>query len=164
MKWRVPSKDYALQNGALRDELLGALERVLLEEDPILGEELGRFEREFAEYLRVPHVVGVGSGTDALVLALRAGSGEGVQSSFPFLFFLLFISSMNLPRNLIEVDWFRVAAGLNPVSYMIEGMRSLVIEGWNGQALALAFGFAFAMTIAGMTTAALALRTRMART
>jgi ABC-2 type transport system permease protein len=103
-------------------------------------------------------------GSLGLVLALRAGSGEGVQSSFPFLFFLLFISSMNLPRNLIEVDWFRIAAGLNPVSYMIEGMRSLVIEGWNTEALTLAFGFAFAMTIAGMVTSAFALRGRMART
>jgi ABC-2 type transport system permease protein len=108
--------------------------------------------------------VACGFGSLGLVLALRAGSGEGVQSSFPFLFFLLFISSMNLPRNLIEVDWFRIAATLNPVSYMIEGMRSLVIEGWNWQALGLAFGFAIGMAIVGLTTAAFALRTRMART
>ena len=51
--------------------------------------------------------------------------------SFPFLFFLLFISSMNMPRNLIEVDWFRIAATLNPVSYMIEGLRALIIDGWD---------------------------------
>jgi len=115
-------------------------------------------------FLLLALTVALGFGSLGLVLALRAGSGEGVQSSFPLLFFLLFISSMNLPRNLIEVGWFRVAATLNPVSYMIEGMRSLIIEGWNGTALALGFLFAFAFFGAGMTTAAVALRTRMART
>ena len=108
--------------------------------------------------------VAVAFGALGLVLALRAGSGEGVQSSFPFLFFLLFISSMNLPRNLIEADWFRVAATLNPVSYMIEAMRSLVIDGWNFEALALGFGCALVMAAIGMTVAAFALRSRMERT
>jgi ABC-2 type transport system permease protein len=108
--------------------------------------------------------VALGFGALGLVLALRAGSGEGVQSSFPFLFFLLFVSSMNLPRNLIEVEWFRVAATINPVSYMIEGMRSLIIEGWNAQALVLGFVFAFALAVLGLASAALALRTRMVRT
>jgi ABC-2 type transport system permease protein len=98
------------------------------------------------------------------VIALRAGSGEGVQSSFPLLFFLLLISSMNLPRNLIAVDWFRIAATLNPVSYMIEGMRSLIIEGWNGTALALGFLFALLLLAGGLGASALSLRTRMART
>jgi ABC-2 type transport system permease protein len=108
--------------------------------------------------------IALGFGALGLVLALRAGSGEGVQSSFPLLFFLLFISSMNLPRNLIEVDWFRVAATLNPVSYMIEGLRSLIIAGWNGEALLLGFGFSVALTVVGLIAAAAALRTRMART
>ena len=71
---------------------------------------------------------------------------------------------MNLPRDLIEVDWFRTAATLNPVSYMIEGLRALIIEGWNEQAIALAFLFAAAFFAAGMAAAAFSLRTRMERT
>jgi ABC-2 type transport system permease protein len=71
---------------------------------------------------------------------------------------------MNMPRNLIEVHWFRVAATLNPVSYMIEGMRSLVIQGWNGQALALGFGLSLAFVMLAMTASSFALRKRMART
>ena len=47
--------------------------------------------------------------------ALRTGSGEGVQSQFPLLFFATFVSSMNLPRNRIEVRWFRDVATINPV-------------------------------------------------
>jgi ABC-2 type transport system permease protein len=97
-------------------------------------------------------------------IALRTGSGEAVQSQFPILFFLLLISSMNLPRNLISVHWFRVAATINPVSYMIEGLRSLIIQGWNPQALALGFGFAIAAVAIAMTLAAFALRTVMVRT
>ena len=36
--------------------------------------------------------------------------GEAVQGMFPLLFVSLFLSSMNLPRNLIEIDWFRTVA------------------------------------------------------
>jgi ABC-2 type transport system permease protein len=108
--------------------------------------------------------IGAGFAAAGIWIALRTGSGEAVQSQFPVLFFLMFISSMNLPRNLIEVHWFQVAATLNPVSYMIEGMRSLVIEGWNTQALALGFGFALAFTTIAMAMSAFALRKRMART
>jgi ABC-2 type transport system permease protein len=99
-----------------------------------------------------------------LWMALRTGSTEGVQSMFPLLFFFTFISSMNLPRNLIEVAWFRDIATANPVSYMIEGLRSLVIEGWNPQALLLGFGFTIALIVVAMTLSARALRVRMART
>ena len=96
--------------------------------------------------------------------ALRTGSGEAVQGLFPALFVFLFISSMNLPRDLIEIHWFRTAATLNPVSYLIEGVRSLIIVGWDAQALALAFGFAFAIGIVGLTAASWALRERLTRT
>ena len=71
---------------------------------------------------------------------------------------------MNLPRNLIEVGWFRTLATLNPVSYMIEGMRSLIIGGWNPVALALGFGFALALLAVALGLSAFALKKRMART
>ena len=109
-------------------------------------------------------LVAMGFGALGLWLALRTGSSEGVQSMFPLLFFFTFISSMNLPRNLIEVDWFRDLATANPVTYMIEALRSLVIEGWNAQALALGFGLTIALLVLAMTLSARALRVRMART
>jgi ABC-2 type transport system permease protein len=97
-------------------------------------------------------------------LALRTGSGEAVQGFFPLLFVCLFLSSMNLPRNLIEIDWFRTIATYNPVSYLIEGMRSLVISGWDAQALALGFGLALAVAALSLTASAAALRVRLERT
>jgi ABC-2 type transport system permease protein len=109
-------------------------------------------------------VIAMGWAGVGIFLALRTGSGEAVQSQFPILFFLLFLSSMNLPRNLIEIDWFRIAATLNPVSYMIEGLRALIITGWDAQALLLGFGFAFALVGVSLAGSAVALRHRMART
>ncbi|HZR91987.1 MAG TPA: ABC transporter permease [Gaiellaceae bacterium] len=97
-------------------------------------------------------------------LALRTGSGESIQATFPFLFVFLFISSMNTPRNLIAVHWFRLAATVNPVSYLIEGVRSLIISGWDGQALGLAFAVAAAIGAASVGLAAWALAGRLART
>jgi ABC-2 type transport system permease protein len=103
-------------------------------------------------------------GSFGALAALRTGSTEAVHSLFPVFFVFLFISSMNLPRNLIETDWFRTAASLNPVSYLIEAIRSLVIQGWNWEALSLGFSIAIVMSVVGLTLSSLALRTRMART
>jgi ABC-2 type transport system permease protein len=97
-------------------------------------------------------------------VALRSGSGEAVQGVFPLFFAALFLSSMALPRDLIEIDWFRTVATWNPVSYMLEGIRSLVIEGWNGEALALGFGCAAGVAAVALVAAGSALRTRMVRT
>lgn len=106
----------------------------------------------------------LGFGAIGAVMALRTGSGEVVQGMFPLLFALLFLSSMNLPRNLIEIDWFREVATYNPVSYLIEAIRSLVIAGWDGQALALGFGFAAGIAAAALAAAGAALRVRLVRT
>jgi len=97
-------------------------------------------------------------------VGLRTGTGEAVQGFFPLFFVALFLSSMSLPRDLIEQEWFRTIATYNPVSYLIEGVRSLVIFGWDGEALALGFGFAALFAALGIAGAASALRTRLVRT
>jgi ABC-2 type transport system permease protein len=109
-------------------------------------------------------VVALAFGALGAWLAYRTGSGETIQALFPVLFVFLFISSMNAPRDLISVDWFRIAATLNPVSYMIECVRSLIITGWDWQALALGFGFVIVLGIVSLMLASRALRTRMTRT
>src|SRR5918994_5476237 len=97
-------------------------------------------------------------------VALRSGSGEAVQGVFPLFFAALFLSSMALPRDLIEIKWFRTVADWNPVSYMLEGIRSLVIDGWDAEALALGFGCAAGVAVIALAAAGSALRTRMVRT
>jgi ABC-2 type transport system permease protein len=109
-------------------------------------------------------LVSLGFGALGAFLALRTGSGESIQGLFPVLFVFLFISSMNTPRDLISVDWFRIAATVNPVSYLIECVRSLIILGWDTRALVLGFGFAAAIAILSLIAAAWALTRRMERT
>jgi len=97
-------------------------------------------------------------------VALRAGSGEAVQGFFPLFFVLLFMSSAFMPRDFIEQDWFRTIATYNPVSYLVEGIRSLVIAGWDAGALAASFGIAAAAIALFLALSARALRTRLVRT
>lgn len=109
-------------------------------------------------------LIAIAFGAAGMTIALRAGSSDAVQGMFPLFFVLFFLSSMNLPRNLIETDWFRWIANVNPVSYLIEGLRSLAISGWDVQALALGFGCAFAVIGLAFAMSAAAFRERLTRT
>ena len=96
--------------------------------------------------------------------ALRTGSTEAVQGLCPVFFVFLFLSSMNIPRNLIETDWFRWVTTINPVSYLVEAVRSLVIYDWNWEPILIGFAVAIGMSLVGFTLATHALIRRMART
>ena len=110
-------------------------------------------------------LITLGFGAIGASLALRTGSGEAVQGLFPLFFVFLFLSSMALPRNLIETDWFRTVATYNPVSYLLEGIRSLLIDGWDVDALLAGFGVARGdRRCSRWPPLAPALRTRMVRT
>jgi dTDP-4-amino-4,6-dideoxygalactose transaminase len=84
----IPQIDLGRQHAALREELLAAAARVLASNRFILGPEVDAFERELAAFCDARHGVGVNSGTDALLLALRAvGVGPGdevITSAFSF--------------------------------------------------------------------------------
>jgi ABC-2 type transport system permease protein len=108
-------------------------------------------------------VISLAFGSIGLAIGMRTSTPESVQSLFPLIFVFLFLSSMSLPRNLIQTDWFRTVATYNPVSYMIEGLRSLLITGWDPEALALGFGCAFGVLAIGLAIASWSLRERMAR-
>ena len=107
-------------------------------------------------------LVALGFGGIGAILAIRTGSVEAVESAFPLFFVSIFMSSINLPRDLIEADWFRLVATINPISYLVEGIRSLVITGWDAQALLLGFGCAVGIMVLAIGGAAASLRTRMA--
>ena len=97
-------------------------------------------------------------------MGARTGSPEAVQGVFPLIFSLFFLSSMSMPRDLIEIGWFRTVATINPVSYLVEDVRSVIIFGWDGEALALGFGFAAGLTVVALAAASYALTRRLART
>jgi len=89
MSERIVMADLARLHAPLRDDLLAAAARVIESGHFILGDEVERFERDFARTLEAEHAVGCASGTDALVLALlAAGIGPGARVVCPaFSFF-----------------------------------------------------------------------------
>ena len=107
---------------------------------------------------------GVGFATIGAYFALRAGTAEAVQGLFPILFAALFLSTMNMPLDLIEKDWFHFLAKWNPVSAMIGGMRSLIIDSWDIGALWRDVAVLVALLTLGVTGSAIALRGRLTRT
>jgi ABC-2 type transport system permease protein len=109
-------------------------------------------------------IIVIAFGALGLFAALRTGSAEAVQGLFPVFFVFLFLSSMAIPRDLMTVTWFRWVATANPVSYLIEGVRSLIVTGWDAEALLLGFSIATGIAVAAVALAAHALRQRLART
>src|SRR5215467_10103077 len=85
---KVPYFDLTAQYRDLRDEIREAIDRVCNKAAFILGEEVERFEKAFAEYCGVRHAIGLNSGTSALHLALlAAGIGPGDEViTVPFTF------------------------------------------------------------------------------
>jgi aminotransferase EvaB len=74
----IPLFDYVEQYRAIEEEILQAMREVLASGSLILGPRVRQFEQNFAEYLGCEHAVGVGNGTDALGIALKAlGVGAG---------------------------------------------------------------------------------------
>ncbi|MCB9881955.1 MAG: DegT/DnrJ/EryC1/StrS family aminotransferase [Planctomycetes bacterium] len=69
---KVKTKDYARQYETLWPELEPLVRSALFEDDPVLGRSVAHFEEELAAFHAVRHAIGVGSGTDALVLTLQA--------------------------------------------------------------------------------------------
>jgi dTDP-4-amino-4,6-dideoxygalactose transaminase len=105
---RIPVLDLAPQMESLWEELTRAIQRTLRSTHFILGPEVRAFEQEAASYLGVAHAVGCNSGTDALVIALRAlgiGPGDEVITT-PFTFFATAeaISQVGAEPVFVDVD------------------------------------------------------------
>ncbi len=104
---KVPPFSLEKQLSSIGPELDAALLRVLRSGQYIGGAEVNGFEKSFAESIGVPHVVGCNSGTDALVIALRAlGIGQGdevITSSFSFFATAEAISSVGAKPVFVDV-------------------------------------------------------------
>lgn len=162
----TPLRGAALLSGLLAGSfLLGVVQAIVyLAVGLIAGAELAAGPAGFLVILALSVSITVAFGTIGLFAALRFGSGEAVQGLFPVFFVFLFLSAMALPLDLLTVDWFHTIASINPITYLLEAFRSLLIEGWNLGDLALGFAIAAAIFVLGMTAATSALKTRLVRT
>jgi dTDP-4-amino-4,6-dideoxygalactose transaminase len=113
---RIPILDLKPEIDELRPEIMAAIGRVLDRTDFIMGEDVHLFEQEVAAYLGVKHAIGLNSGTDALVIALRAlgiGPGDEVITT-PFTFFATAESISMVGGKPMFVDIDPATFNLNP--------------------------------------------------
>ncbi|MEN9505416.1 MAG: hypothetical protein RI958_1342 [Actinomycetota bacterium] len=99
-------------------------------------------------------LIGMAIGGFTAAMALRTGSAEAVQGSFPLLFIALFLSSTFFPRETMS-GIYGAIADLNPLSYLVEGMRGLIIDDLSATYLAEALLIPVAI---GVVSIGLALR------
>lgn len=96
-----------------------------------------------------------------IVLALRSGSAEAVQGTFPLFFALMFFSSAFFPRETMT-GWFKAVADANPISYLVEAMRQQVIDGVDTRVTLIGLGVAAALAVVALAACHLAFRARLA--
>ncbi len=93
-------------------------------------------------------------------IALKTGNPAAVNSSFILFFPFAFLTTTFLPKEALT-GWLSTVATYNPVTYVLEGLRSLITEGWDAAALAKGFGATAALGLVSFTMASLALRGRI---
>lgn len=93
-------------------------------------------------------------------VALKTGSAEAVQGTFPLLFILLFFSSAFFPRETMS-GLYKTIAGLNPISHLVEGLRALSLEGFSASATARAILVPLAIAIVALYIASRQLNARL---
>jgi len=102
----VPLLDLRAQHAAIRDAVMGAMMKVVDDQAFILGEPVARLEEQVARLSSARYAVGCASGTDALLLALRAldvGPGDEVVTT-PFTFFATAGTVHNVGAKAVFVD------------------------------------------------------------
>jgi ABC-type multidrug transport system permease subunit len=106
-------------------------------------------------------LLSVAVGGFGVTLALRSGSSEAVQGSFPLVFALLFFSSAFFPRETMT-GWFRAVADANPISYLVEAMRGQVVFGVEARPTLIGFGVGAGLVAVALTASYRALLRRLA--
>ena len=94
-----------------------------------------------------------------MAISLRLGNPQAAQLGLLLFFPLLFLSTAFTPMDVFE-PWMRTIAQVNPVTYILAGMRSLILEGWDAADLGYAFAAVVGLGAATVGAAMLALRFR----
>ena len=128
----VPFNNLKSQYQRIEKEVLSATKRVYEKARYILGEEVTAFEKEFARYCGVRYGVGVGSGTDALCLSLKAaGIGEGdevITTANSFIASALAISFTGAKPLFVDIDHQTYTMDPNGLELLLS--RRMAGSGW----------------------------------
>jgi ABC-2 type transport system permease protein len=99
----------------------------------------------------------------AAAIGLRTGSQEAVQNTFPLLFVLVFFSSAFFPTALMA-GWYQWVAERNPITWMIDSARDLIIYGFDLRDAVQAVGVAIVLAVLMVSFATRQFRKRLAAT
>lgn len=87
-----------------------------------------------------------------LTLAALSRNPRVLQSTFVLTFPLTFVTTAQLPLNMLS-GWYKVAVQLNPITYILEGMRSIMVAGIDPKTVAIAYVVALVfLTFTSMTS------------
>lgn len=95
-------------------------------------------------------------------IALRTASAAAVNSSFILFFPFAFLTTSFLPIEALS-GWLATAARYNPITYLLDGLRAIISEGWVGSEITGALGAIGAVGIVSLPLAFAALRARVRR-
>ena len=111
----IPFVDLKAQYDSIKDEIDEAIQKVLNNTSFIMGEELKKFEEEFASFCNTKFAIGVANGSDALILALKAcGISKGDEViTVPHTFIATTEAITHVGGKIIFVD-------INPKTYTID--------------------------------------------
>ncbi|MHC4148256.1 MAG: DegT/DnrJ/EryC1/StrS family aminotransferase [Planctomycetota bacterium] len=113
---QVPLLDLKAQYAGIKEEVMGAIERVCESQMLCLGPAVEEFERKLAEYCGCEHAIGVSSGTDALLMSLmtlEVGAGKEVITT-PFTFFATAGAIARVGAMPVFVDIDEVSCNIDP--------------------------------------------------
>ncbi|GIU89309.1 MAG: hypothetical protein KatS3mg010_0408 [Acidimicrobiia bacterium] len=99
----------------------------------------------------------------AYAIALKTGNPAAVNSSFILFFPFLFLTTSFLPQEALT-GWLATVADFNPVTYLLAGMRAIVMEGWGAEPIAQAIAAILGVGAVSIVLSLLALRGRTRRT
>lgn len=124
----IPFVDLDWQHDVIADEVTAGWAEVVSASSYVHGPQVTEFERAFAEFIGVPHCVGVANGTDALEIALRAvGVGPGDTAALPantFVATAMAVLRCGATPRLVDVD--EESLLLDPALLDLEGCRTVL--------------------------------------